>query len=102
VQKLKGGEMKKLSIEAQKSDWLKWLHSYGAAKFLDRFLANVEGAASTCVYCGQTIYIDVLIGGGVADWSTEEGDFGCDRSPEASNEGCGSHMPVKRCAKEGV
>lgn len=79
-----------------KADWLYWFKKYGAEKFLDSFLHNVEGAESICEYCGKHIYVDVMIGGGVPDWSTEDGDFGCDASPETTKNGCGSHMPRKR------
>jgi hypothetical protein len=37
-----------------------------------------------------------MIGGGVPDWSTEKGDFGCDESPYTHEDGTGGHMPVKR------
>jgi hypothetical protein len=80
-----------------KAAWLKWLKTYGTDKFLDAFLYNVENAESTCQYCGETIYVDILIGGGVPDWCTEGGDFGCENSPETTaDEGCGGHMPRKR------
>jgi len=78
-----------------KKDWLRWLETYGAEKFLDLFLRNVEGAIGTCRYCHQPISVDVLIGGGVPDWSTDGGDFGCEASPETDDEGMGGHMPVK-------
>jgi hypothetical protein len=84
-------------MEEQKAAWLKWLESYGTDKFLDMFLYNVEGASSRCAYCGERIYVDVLIGGGVPDWSTEDGDFGCWASPETCEDGVGGHMPHKRC-----
>lgn len=80
----------------QKDEWIRWLDTYGARNFLDSFLRNVENAESTCIYCKQKIYVDVLIGGGVPDWSTEDGDFGCDKSPETDDEGAGGHMPEKR------
>lgn len=86
----------KKSIEEQKKDWLAWFKSYGAKKFLDSFLRNVEGAKSECEFCGEDIYVDVLIGGGVPDWSTEDGDFGCSYSPETNEEGTGGHSPVGR------
>jgi hypothetical protein len=79
-----------------KQSWLKWLQMYTAEKFLDSFLANVENAEGTCTYCGEKIYVDVLVGGGVPDWSTECGDFGCGNSPDTTDEGCGGHMPRKR------
>lgn len=78
------------------SSWLSWLKSYGSAPFLTAFLRNVEGAESTCIYCHRKIYVDVLIGGGIPDWSTDDEDFGCPESPDTNHDGCGSHMPVKR------
>ena len=94
---------------AVKRAWVAWLKSYGLKKFLDSFLANVEDAAGTCRYCKEQIFVGVLIGGGVADWSTEDGDFGCSENPEnhynyrgwwrRKEEGaweCAGHMPVKR------
>lgn len=82
--------------QKQKVSWLKWLNGYGTAKFLDSFLRNIEGTESVCRHCNRPIYVDVMIGGGVPDWSTEDGDFGCDRSPETCEDGVGSHMPYKR------
>lgn len=79
-----------------KKEWLEWFKTYGAEKFLDSFLNNVEGAESTCKYCGERIYVDVLIGGGVPDWSTEDGDFGCSNSPDTGEEGTGGHAPIKK------
>jgi len=84
------------ATEKRKREWLKWLESYGNAKFLESFLQNVEGAKSTCHYCRQDIYVDVLVGGGVPAWSTEDGDFGCPRSPDTNSEGTGGHMPEKK------
>lgn len=80
----------------QKDEWIRWLDTFGARNFLESFLRNVENAESTCVYCKQKIYVDVLIGGGVPDWSTGTGVFGCEKSPETDEEGTGGHMPKKR------
>ena len=95
--------MKKPRSRAQKLEreyairaWVSWLKKYGARKYLESFLHNVEGARGTCRHCHQEIFVDVLIGGGVPDWSTKDGDFGCDRSPETCSEGTGGHMPIKR------
>ena len=82
--------------KAQKQSWVDWLTGYGLLKFLNSFLHNVEGAQSTCRHCGETIYVDVMVGGGVPDWSTEDGDFGCPNSPDTNDEGTGGHMPIKR------
>lgn len=79
-----------------KRDWLKWLEAYGSELFLEHFLRNVEGAESVCVNCGCRIYVDIMIGMGVADWSTKDGDFGCGNSPDTNKEGTGGHVPVRR------
>jgi len=77
-------------------DWVKWLDGYGAEKFLGHFLRNVEGAKGRCIQCGQDIFVDVLLGGGIADWSTDDGDFGCINSPDTCEDGTGGHMPERR------
>jgi hypothetical protein len=84
---------KQTNLQRAKADWLKLFKEHGAEKFLDSFLRNVEGAESVCVHCGQKIYVDVLIGGGVPDWSTRDGDFGCDASPDTGKGGTGGHFP---------
>ena len=82
--------------EKSKRAWTAWLRKYGLRKVLDSFLANVEGAESTCVHCGEKIYVDIMIGGGVADWGTYDGDFGCPDSPDTNEEGTGGHMPRRK------
>jgi hypothetical protein len=82
-----------------KKAWLAWLKTYTPEKFLDSFLYNVENVESECAQCREKIYCDVLIGGGVPDWCTLGGDFGCDESPETDEDGCGGHMPKKRPTK---
>jgi hypothetical protein len=82
--------------KAQKQSWVQWLQGYGLLKFLNAFLRSVEGAQSTCRHCHQKIYVDVMVGGGVPDWSTEDGDFGCPKSPHTDSEGSGGHEPIKR------
>jgi len=77
--------------EKEKSGWARWLDNFGPRPFLNHFLRNVEGAESICAHCNHTIYVDVMIGGGVADWSTFDGNFGC--QSVRSN---GSHMPRRR------
>jgi hypothetical protein len=84
-----------MTEQQQKAEWLKWFKNYGAEKFLDSFLRSVEGAESVCVHCGQKIYVDVLIGCGVPDWSTKDGDFGCEKSPDTCDDGTGGHEPRK-------
>lgn len=34
-------------------------------------------------------------GGGIPDWRTADGDYGCDNSPDTSEDGTGGHMPRK-------
>lgn len=82
--------------KAEKQSWVEWLTNFGLMKFLNAFLRNVEGAESTCRHCGEKIYVDVMVGGGVPDWSTRDGDFGCPKSPNTNEEGCGGHEPRKR------
>lgn len=75
--------------------WAAWLHTFGAEQFFDAFIRSAQGARSKCVYCRLDIYLDIVEGGGVPDWRTEDGDYGCDRSPETTEEGVGSHKPEK-------
>ena len=82
--------------KAAKESWVEWLKNYGLMKFLNSFLRSVEGAESTCRHCGEKIYVDVMVGGGVPDWSTKDGDFGCPDSPDTNSEGTGAHEPIKR------
>lgn len=88
-------ETRKFSQTQEKREWVKWLESYGLDKFFDAFLANTQGAQSTCIHCREKIYLDIVEGGGVPDWKTEDGDYGCADSPETSEQGTGSHMPRK-------
>jgi hypothetical protein len=55
--------------------------------------AMAEGAEGRCEACGERIYLDVREGGGVPDWRTAGGDYGCDASPDTTEEGTGSHEP---------
>ena len=84
-----------MNVSEAKNSWLAWLKRYGARKFLNSFLQNAHGAESTCVHCHQHIYLDLLEGGGVADWKTAEGDYGCEYSPDTCTDGTGSHEPRK-------
>lgn len=81
--------------DSTRESWAAWLLSYGADKFFDSFLKTAQGAESQCVNCHQPIYLDIVVGGGVPDWGTEDGDFGCGRSPDTNDEGTGSHVPRK-------
>ena len=49
---------------------------------------------STCEHCGQAI-AEIRDGtSGATDWCTHGGDFGCDMSPESTDDACGSHEPL--------
>lgn len=76
-----------------KADWLAWARSYGMDKFYDAFLRYAQGARGYCIHCKQPIYLDIVEGCGVPDWKTADDDYGCDRSPDTTSEGVGSHMP---------
>lgn len=86
--------------QSTKESWLKWLESYGADKFFDSFINTVEGAESTCIHCGEVIRVDITIGGGVADWSTLDGDFGCGSHPKSNKDGCWGHVAQGTNPKE--
>lgn len=83
-----------------KQAWVKWLESYGADGFFDAFIRQAQGAKSTCVHCGEAIYLDIVEGGGVPDWGTSFGDgggldYGCVDSPDTNDEGTGEHEPER-------
>lgn len=82
-------------MENDVRDWCAWFKKYGVKKFAESLLANVQGAESICTLCGQQIYLDFFEGGGVGDWKTADGDYGCLESPETSEEGTGSHVPKR-------
>jgi len=69
--------MKTQETDKAKADWLTWLQSYGVDKFYDAFLRSAQGAQGSCVHCGMHIYLDIVEGGGVPDWKSEDGDYGC-------------------------
>jgi hypothetical protein len=75
-------------------EWVSWLTGYGLLKFCKAFVRNAQGAQSTCRHCHEHIYLDILEGGGVTDWKTKDGDYGCHESPDTCTEGTGSHMPL--------
>lgn len=79
----------------RREQWLKWLNHYTPSKFLDSFLRTSQGAESRCVHCGQAIFLDIAEGGGVADWRTSDGDYGCAESPDTCEEGTGGHEAQK-------
>ena len=76
--------------ETERSQWVSWLAEYGAEKFYAAFMHTAQDARSKCEYCGRTIQLDIREGGGVPDWH-HLGDYGCDDSPETTEDGCGSH-----------
>ena len=77
-----------------KESWVEWLTSYGIDKFFDAFMATAQGAQGRCQSCGEFIYLDIVEGGGVPDWHTDDGDYGCDQSSDTSEGGVGSHTPM--------
>ena len=83
-----------------RTGWIAWFERFGAAKFYDAFMRNAQYAESRCVHCREPIYLDIAEGGGVPDWRTDDGDYGCGDSPATNDEGTGSHMPVR--LKEGA
>ena len=84
--------MTRVKLDDRKQ-WAKWLRGYTPEKLFDAILHNCQGAESECIYCGQPVYFDIVEGGGVPDWKTKDGDYGCPESPDTSEDGCGSHMP---------
>lgn len=81
-------------FESQEA-WVKWLKGYSPKAFLKVFLDVAQDAEGTCVNCYEKIYLDIIEGGGVPDWRTSDGDYGCARSPDSTHEEQGSHTPRK-------
>jgi len=79
----------------ERRDWVVWLDTYSAAKFYDAFMLNAQDACGHCVQCNEPIFLDIREGGGVPDWRTRDGDYGCVESPETTDEGVGSHRPLR-------
>ena len=77
-----------------KESWCNWLRTYGIEAFYDSMIAQVQGAKGTCKYCGETIYCDIVEGGGCPDWGID-GDYGCPDSPDTGPNGTGGHAPIK-------
>lgn len=75
--------------------WVDWLKSYGAGPFYDAFIRTAQGARSLCVHCEARIFLDIREGGGVPDWRTRDGDYGCPDSPDTDDEGTGGHEPIR-------
>ena len=85
--------------DQQKESWTQWLNWYiakfGAESIYDSLIRSIQGARSVCSQCGQPIYCDIVEGGGVPDWKTEGGDYGCWKSPDTNDDGTGGHMPER-------
>jgi hypothetical protein len=47
------------------------------------------------MYCKQSVYLDIAEGGGVPDWRTDGGDYGCVDSPDSTDDGTGGHFPIR-------
>ena len=75
--------------------WASWLNGYGAKKFYQHFIGSSQNAESECVQCGRKIYLDIAEGGGVPDWCTQDGDYGCFESPDTNEDGTGGHVAKK-------
>jgi hypothetical protein len=84
-----------MTAKQLRDGWIKWIKKYGVDKFYDAFIATAQDAESVCVQCGQPIYLDIEEGGGVPDWKTEDGDYGCGDSPDTNDEGTGGHEPKR-------
>lgn len=80
-----------LSFDKARRDWIRWLEGYGAGAFYDSMLDSIQGAEGRCLHCGQPIYLDIVEGGGIPDWRTKDGDYGCVESPDTNDEGTGGH-----------
>jgi hypothetical protein len=61
------------ATDEARDQWIAWLQGYGAGNFYDAFVAFAQDAESTCVHCGQPIYLDIVEGGGVPDWGSRFG-----------------------------
>jgi hypothetical protein len=83
-----------------RQDWIDWIKGYGVGKFYDAFVRTAQGAASRCTNCREAIFLDIVEGGGVPDWRTAGGDYGCSESPDTVNEGpdagAGAHTPARQ------
>lgn len=82
-------------VAQQRREWVEWLKRYGAENFYDAFVEIAQDARSKCIYCQQPIYLDIVMGGGIPDWYSHYGDFGCPDAPDTDEEGTGSHKPQK-------
>ena len=93
--------MAKTKTAKDAKDWVAWLQGYGPLKFYRAFMRSAQYAEGTCIHCRQEIYLDIAEGGGVPDWGsripgiTSGLDYGCDKSPDTTSEGVGSHEPRK-------
>lgn len=85
----------KTATKNDRKQWAAWLRDYTPEKFFDAFVYNAQGAKSKCAHCGEEIFLDIVEGGGVPDWKTSDGDYGCSNSPETTDEGTGGHFPEK-------
>lgn len=90
---------------SERAQWVQWLSTFGADKFYDAFMRTAQDAESRCFHCHWPIYLDIREGGGVPDWRTGYGDYGCDISPDATGTGTeddpvvsGSHEPLRKKA----
>ena len=102
-----------MTVEMQKTrrEWCEWLKGFTNTQLFDAIMRNCQGAESTCQHCGEKIYFDIIEGGGIPDWGTKYGNYGCSAAPETCHfnqegkctrrdeahfhtDGCGGHLPV--------
>lgn len=87
--------MKAKPDKAEIDAWVKWLSHYGAGEFYQAFARIAQDAESTCIHCGKKIYLDIREGGGIPDWRTADGDYGCPVGPLANPDRNDDHRPAK-------
>lgn len=88
-------KMKTTATEFEKQQWVQWAEDYDKYDLFDALLHSIQGAKSECRNCHREIFCDIIEGGGVPDWKTSDGDYGCINSPYTNDQGTGGHEPVK-------
>lgn len=89
-----------MTARESREAWIAWAEKYPKGDLYDSIIASCQGAESRCQYCEEPIRFDIVEGGGVPDWGAPISshipglDYGCDMSPDNSDEGTGGHLPV--------
>jgi len=83
------------TTDKARRQWRDWIRKVGPSYFYRAFVEIAQGAEGRCTQCKERIYLDVVEGGGVPDWHTANGDYGCPASPDTSADGTGSHQVHK-------